>query len=259
LQELHQATSLPRPSILRILEALTSLGYVRKGLSDNKYRVTSQVLRLGDSLTAEAQLIEIATPSLDRLCDLLRWPSDLALFDPTLPDSMVVAETSLRQSRFYISRGAAGVRVNILGSAVGIAFLSTQQEDFVGAVLEAARAGSDHTNLSIIASGTVITLVREAQRNGFALRHPLFLGGAYNAEPRNDGLNALAIPLTLEGIPGAAISVTWKILSSPVDEMVRDALPALHAASQEIRNKWEELISQPTEKSRFVQPLESRD
>lgn len=238
LQELHFSTGLPRPSILRLLESLIALGYVRKGLSDGRYRVTSQVLRLAESLTLDAQVVEIAVLSLDKLCDTLRCPSDLALFDSQARDCMQIAETSLRQSRFYISRGASGTRVNILGSAVGLAFLSSQPDQVVKSIVSDARRGRDPNNLSIIASGTFAETLLRAKSNEYAVRSPLFRGGAYNSAEEDDGLEALAIPLMLEGAPGAAINITWKRKARSMQDMIEIALPELRAAAEVIRARW---------------------
>ncbi|QJW84802.1 hypothetical protein HK414_17710 [Ramlibacter terrae] len=64
---------------------------------------------------------DVAAPWLDSLCQQVEWPSDPAIHNGD-DDFMVVLESSLRQSRFYVRRARGRVRVNLMGSAAGTAY-----------------------------------------------------------------------------------------------------------------------------------------
>jgi IclR family transcriptional regulator, mhp operon transcriptional activator len=237
LNDLHMRTDLPRPSLLRILATLVELGYVRRGLSDAKYRVTCKTLALAQALTAEDQLAELAAPYLDRLCDSLRWPSDLAVFDEAAGDCMLIAESSLRRSRFYVRRAATGVRVNVLASAVGIAYLSALPALRRLAIVRAARGGSDWHNLNSIASGDWRRQVERSKYLGYAFRTDDFRGGQYMGEPMDDGLDAIAVPVVVEGLV-AAINVTWNRRAVARQTMQQRSLPVLMATVGSLQRAW---------------------
>jgi IclR family transcriptional regulator, mhp operon transcriptional activator len=237
LNDLHISTDLPRPSLLRILATLVDMGYVRRGLSDAKYRVTSKALALAQSLTPEDQLAELAAPYLDRLCDQLRWPSDLAVFDATAGDCMLIAESSLRKSRFYVRRAATGARVNVLASAVGIAYLSALTEPQRLAIVRAARGGGDWHNLNSIASGVWQRQVERSERLGFAFRADAFRGGRYMGEPEDDGLDAIAVPVALDGLV-AAVNVTWNRKAVTRQAMKQRSLPVLIETAGSLQRAW---------------------
>jgi IclR family mhp operon transcriptional activator len=237
LNDLHLRTDLPRPSLLRILATLVELGYVRRGLSDAKYRVTSKTLALAQALTPEDQLAELAAPYLDRLCDSLRWPSDLAVFDKASGDCMLIAESSLRKSRFYVRRAATGVRVNVLASAVGIAYLSTLPASQRLAIVHAARGGSDWHNLNSIASGAWRRQVERSKCLGYAFRADAFRGGPYMGEPVDDGLDAIAVPVVLDGLV-AAVNVTWNRKAFTRQAMKQKSLPMLMETVGGLQRAW---------------------
>lgn len=234
LEVLHRRTSLPRPTLLRILQSLVESRMVRRGLSDGNYRLTTAVADLAMGLTDHDRLIDCATPVLEALCVQIGWPSDLAVFGEAAGDYMQIAETSLLQSRFFITRPTAGVKVNLLGSAVGIAYLSALPAAERNRILVRARIGKDPNNLRVIADGKVGNLIVAANKAGYATRHPLFIGGRYGDNPADDGLAAIAVPVRCQSICVGVVSITWKRRAMDEIEMVRLHLDKLQAAAKEI-------------------------
>src|SRR3982074_2720545 len=76
LQDLFDATGIPKPSLLRILATLSKRGLVSRRLPDGRERVRGfsgvAQRRAGPGGVAEA-----AAPVLDHLCQKVLWPSDL--------------------------------------------------------------------------------------------------------------------------------------------------------------------------------------
>src|SRR5690348_603658 len=77
LQDVHAATGLPKPTLLRILRTLERGGVVRRRLADGRYQITSDAYRISRRPDRYDRLTEIAGPVLNRLCQRIAWPSDL--------------------------------------------------------------------------------------------------------------------------------------------------------------------------------------
>jgi IclR family mhp operon transcriptional activator len=118
---LAQKTGIPRPSLYRILEALRALGYVRRDPDGERYELTIQVRALSDGFKDEAWIREAALPAMESLQRDIVWPTDIATF---YDDAMWLRETTRRQSPLTIDAATAGLRLPMLKSATGKAYLA---------------------------------------------------------------------------------------------------------------------------------------
>jgi IclR family mhp operon transcriptional activator len=144
---------------------------------------------------------------------------------------MVVLESSLRQSRFFVRRARGRVRVNLLGSAAGTAYLAALPAPRRAGLVEAAWQGRDPHNAAVIAANDLERRVQAARRTGYAQRHPLYRGGGYNKPPLDDALQAIAVPILHGGRVLGALNINWNRAALPEREMARRHLAALRAAA----------------------------
>ncbi|NJO23942.1 MAG: helix-turn-helix domain-containing protein [Sphingomonadales bacterium] len=79
LADLHEATGLPKPTLLRILVTLEGAGMVHRGIDDRRYRISARLTRVARKADRSDRVAEAAAPVLDRLCKKIIWPSDLAV------------------------------------------------------------------------------------------------------------------------------------------------------------------------------------
>ena len=98
LHEIHLATDISKPSLLRILHTLEQSGMVSRRLADGHYRI-STVAAHGRKRDRYDRVAEAAAPVLDRLCQKVSWPSDL--FVPA-GDHMERRESSRSQTPYFI-------------------------------------------------------------------------------------------------------------------------------------------------------------
>lgn len=98
LHEIHRATHISKPSLLRILNTLQDAGFVSRRLADGRYRI-SAFARVGRKRDRHDRVAEAAAPVLDRLCQNVRWPSDLMV---PAGDHMERRETSQAASPFFV-------------------------------------------------------------------------------------------------------------------------------------------------------------
>lgn len=236
LVELQGATGLSGPTLLRLLKTLIAQHAVRRSTTDQRYRNSVQLQGLTRGMEPSERLADVAAPWLDSLCQQVEWPSDLAIHHGD-DDFMAVLESSLRQSRFYVRRARGRVRVNLLGSAAGTAFLAALTIERRMELLESARAGRDIHNAAVIAANDLDRRIREARRQGYAPRARAYRGGSYNGSPRDDALQAIAVPIVHGGSVLGALNINWNRGAMTEREMVRRHLAALRAAARDRRRR----------------------
>src|SRR5260221_6574333 len=119
LHEIHLATGISKPSLLRILNTLEHAGYVSRRLVDGHYRISAFV-RMGRKRDRYDRVAEAAAPVLDRLCQKVRWPSDLMV---PAGCEMERLETNHHYSPFFV---LPGLRVRV-GPHVACLFTAVVQ------------------------------------------------------------------------------------------------------------------------------------
>ncbi len=81
IQQIHEATGFPKPSIVRMLETLLAEGYVARDNMCGGYWVTSRALELASGCEGISQIIEIARPFAIELTQQLKWPIGIGVLD----------------------------------------------------------------------------------------------------------------------------------------------------------------------------------
>lgn len=231
LQELHAATAIPKPSLLRILNTLERGGLVSRRLADGRYRISGNLARMARKRDRYDRVAEAAAPVLDRLCQRLAWPSDLAV---PAGDHMENRESSRTHSPFIVFHDRVGHHINWLLSAVGRAYLAhcpaDEREKIVGRLRRSQHAedrlAHDTDRLERILS--------DARARGYATRDSGFAGGYYGRAPYSDGLHAIAVPLIDGTRVHGAINLLWLRQAGSIESFIRGHLAELQAAAAEI-------------------------
>ena len=148
LHDIFLATGISKPSLLRILNTLERAGVVSRRLVDGHYRISAftQMAHKGDRYDRVA---EAAAPVLDRLCQKVRWPSDLIV---PAGDHMERRETNQPSSPFFLNRAhrnRVGQPIGWLLTGVGRAYLAfvrtrSASKFFEGCTGQTSRRISSH-------------------------------------------------------------------------------------------------------------------
>jgi IclR family transcriptional regulator, mhp operon transcriptional activator len=232
LQDIYRLTTIPKPTLLRILLTLERAGAVSRRLADGRYRISTNLTRLARKRDRYDRVAEAAAPVLDRLCQKISWPSDLMV---PAGDHMEIRETSRTQSPFatYYSKDRVGVPVNWLLSAVGRAYLAhcpdEERENLINLVRKSDKAENwlarDRKRLDEILS--------ETRKRGYGIRDQGFLGGPYGAQ-LPDVLAAIAVPLLDGRRVHGVINIIWPKPAHTIEVFASRYLPELQAAAVEI-------------------------
>jgi IclR family transcriptional regulator, mhp operon transcriptional activator len=218
---LSRATGMPRPTIHRAVQALCRQGYVAQIPSQSRFRLTSNVRHLSSGFRSDDGIAEIGAPVILRIQRKLLWPTTLAAFDR---DAMVVHETTRHRSPFVFDWGAVGVRLPMLTTAMGLAFLAFSSAEKRRLILNLLRNSSARDDDPAHNAKAVDRLIRSTARRGFGLRQ----GGIV---PQT---TSIAVPLIAKNDTLGTIAITFASSALPLEQAVTKFVPVLRDAALEI-------------------------
>jgi IclR family mhp operon transcriptional activator len=231
LQDLHAETAISKPSLLRILHTLERGGLVTRRLADGRYRISGNFARLAHQHDRYDRVAEAAAPVLDRLCQRLSWPSDLAV---PAGDHLENRETSRTHSPSIVFHDRIGHHINWLLSAVGRAYLAHCPAAERERILSRLRRSRHAEDKLAHDPKRLERILADVRARGYASRDPGFAGGYYGRPPYSDGLYAIAVPLIAGKRVYGAINLLWLRPAGTVESFARRHLTELRAAAGDI-------------------------
>ena len=236
LHDIHVATSISKPSLLRILNTLERAGLVSRRLADGHYRI-SAFTRLARKRDHYDRVAEAAAPVLDRLCQKVLWPSDLMV---PAGDHMERRETSQAYTPFFFIHPARRIRVgqsvNWLLTGMGRAYLAFCPEQEREGILRMLRRSDQPEDRLARDPKRLDKILAETRARGYGTRDLIFTGGNYGAPPFDDGLAAIALPLLDRTRVHGSINILWIRTAFTIEEFADRHLADLRAAAAETVN-----------------------
>ena len=235
LHEIHLATRIPKPSLLRILNTLEKAGVASRRLVDGKYRVSAlgHVSRKRDRYD---RVVEAAAPVLHRLCQKVLWPSDLAV---PAGDHLQRRETNRPFSPLRIQPpmyqiNQVGQPLCWLMTGLGRAYLAFCPAEERERILRRLRTSAKPEDRLAREPKRLDKILAETRARGFGTRDPAFIGGFYGAPPADDGLAGMAVPLLDGSRVHGVINILWIKTAFTVEDFGARHLGDLQAAAREI-------------------------
>lgn len=232
LAELHAATGLPKPTLLRLLGALEAEQLVWRAMADGRYRSRVAIARAPPIAARHARLAAVAAPHLAKLNERVFWPSDLAVRAGL---QITLLETSRRESRFLMHRDPLGTRIDLLLSAAGravLAYLPPAERD---RLLDALTARpSARMDRAPVDRPAVLRMLAQTRSRGYAVRDPSFGGVGLLREERDDKLAAIAVPVLGRGRVIGSLNLVWPRHLQNEATLARRHLPLLREAADAI-------------------------
>ena len=226
INTMASAVGLPRTTTYRILETLRLAGYVERDTHDDCYRPTIMVRALSDGFDDEALIAHIAKPLLASLGVQIVWP--VAVATP-LGSTMMIRETTDRESPLALEQYGAGVRVPMLASAAGrayLAFCPAPQRDALLELLARSPLPEDRMARDRI---EVERLLSETRSQGFGMAH---------RARRVSEETSLAVPVGSKDRILAALTVRYAATAVPLRTAVEQFLPKMRAVAQKIEAQF---------------------
>lgn len=217
LSELSSSTTLPLPTIHRLLRTLVTLGYVRQ-LPNRRYSLGPRLIRLGEA--ANKQLGVLARPQLKSLVDRLGETSNMAVLDADM--IIYVAQVPSRHSMRMFTE--VGRRAHTHSTGVGKAILAQLDDATVRGII--SRSGMPTPTSKSI--GDIDTLLRDLEK----IRQR-----GYSVDEEEQEIGVRCFAMAVENAPTPmAISVSGPV--SRVDEAFAErAVPLLREAARAISDE----------------------
>ena len=116
LGELHAATGLPKPTLVRLLQTLIAAGYATRISAQVGYRITEQVLALSGGVRFIDRIVAAATAPMARFTREHGWPLALSkvrggvslVLHSTVPQSPLSFEAAGYNTAFPLATSAIG-------------------------------------------------------------------------------------------------------------------------------------------------------
>ncbi len=193
--ELEAKLGLPSATVIRILETLEDLGYVRNNGRRAGYTLTEKVLELSAGYHGLPVFVQEAERVLLELTAAIRWPAALATLDDV---SMVVRLSTIPQSPLAHTHSTLQKRLELLTRAHGRAYLAYCREE-ERARLYRRLCEARVTTLSPDAlEARMVPILDQVRRLGFAQRD-------HEIDPQT---TTLAMPVLAEDSVLATVGVT---------------------------------------------------
>lgn len=228
LHELHQATGLPKATLLRMLVTLGQKGLIWQRLADGAYLPhVDQVERA--SFTTSARIAETASPYMKALSTKVAWPSVLGA--PRL-DHMEIIETNSPLFRLdSATLGPIGVKLSYIHTATGRAYLAACGDAERDSIIDRLRPANPPEG----SEAELRQMLGMVRQRGYATRDPMMPWPDRSKQlVLRDGRRSMAVPIMVESSPIATINVTWPSRRGADEAVVKRHLEALKATARAI-------------------------
>lgn len=230
IQDLHNDTGLPKPTLVRFLRTMARAGYVTNDQRQAGYQLTALVSSLSSGYHGDPLVIEAGRAWAIQLTRQWQWPVSIAVLEG---DSVVVRFSTVADSPVSPFHSTINMHLSLFTNALGRAYLAYCDDDQIEAFVQAAERSDDPTVAGIARDPEYLrTLVRSIRRSGYALRD-------MRVEPKNS--NTLAVPIFLNGRVRATLGMTFFRSAIKSHDQFRDYAAKLKQVSAQITADTERL------------------
>jgi len=169
VSDLKAATGIPAPSLVRILETLVGIGYVRQMSRMSGYCLTDKVQALAAGYHGLPEVFEGAKQAADAFTRDMLWPASIATFDV---DAMVVRYSTIPASPLSHKQSTINARLDMLTRGHGRAYLAFCAEEERRHVYDVLVRSSLYHGTVEELEAEMAPVIASARRLGVARRDP---------------------------------------------------------------------------------------
>ena len=170
IHDLHVATRLPKPTIVRLLETLIAAGYVSGDRRQGGYQVTSLVTSLSSGFHGDHLAVEAGRAWAVQLTRRFVWPTSIAVLDK---DCVVVRFSTVPDSPMSPFHATINMRLSLISRALGLAYLAFCPDPERELLIAMLQTSSDPEDGLARYPKQLTALINTVRRQGFAERDPL--------------------------------------------------------------------------------------
>ncbi len=221
--ELARITGLHRTTVKRLLETLKAEGLVHQKDDGTSYALGFEVRRLSEGYVGADWIDQVAAPAMRAHLRALSWPSDLATPDGGF---MIVRESTHRVSLLSQHRATIGIRIPMLVSSLGRAWLSWCADEEREATLSLLRERTDAIGEMARDAGYVKQVLRDTRRRGYAINKGEWAG--------EESVTAIAFPIRIGEHAIGAINLVLQRHAVSEREIATRYVPLLRSLADDI-------------------------
>jgi IclR family mhp operon transcriptional activator len=222
---LSRATRLHRTTVKRVLETLRVEGLVHHKDDGTSYALGFEVRHLSEGYVAADWIDRVAAPAMRVHLRALSWPSDLATPDLGF---MIVRESTHRASLLSQHRATIGIRIPMLVSSLGRAWLTWCDEGERAATLSGLRARADSIGEMARDVTYVNRIICETRKRGYSINR-----GEWQAEA---SVTAIGFPIRSGDHAIGAINLVMQSNALTERDLSKRYVPLLRTLADEISN-----------------------
>jgi IclR family mhp operon transcriptional activator len=214
LADLHRATGLPKPTLLRLLDSLSAAGYVNRAPGQAGYAPAPRLQLLSAGVDHDERVVRIAEPMMHALSQTVAWPSDLAVRQGGV---MVIRASTRSTGPVRLAEPIVRSGTQILRSEFGLAYLAWCAEAERRRTLDGIAAVGPPDADAELMLADIEAVLAETRRRGYAVRPERYVRE----------LNAIAVPILDRGGAVASLSLVFHVHAAPLTWIVKHCLPKL--------------------------------
>lgn len=165
--EIAKQTGIPRPTVYRLLETLEGMNFLLRDHSSDKWRPTLYTKSLSSGFRDEDWVCREAVPEMTRLAREILWPLDLVTFKDY---RMEIRESTHNISPYSVDHGMVGLKLPVLDTAGGRAYLAFSPEDEYRHTIEGLTAEFGLETPIYLADGPLDHILEESRKLGLGYR-----------------------------------------------------------------------------------------
>lgn len=243
LSEIVEATGLAHTTVVRIVRTLENDGLVRRIEGSKRYAVTELSLGLSCGFSQDDRLTAKAAEPIRALTRQIGWPVTVLT---RVGGSMVVRDSSVRETSLTFNVYDAGITLPMFESAAGRAFFAFSSPEQQAEML--AHAASCHPGLNAHAleemrSDRTIAQIRADGHVAMA---------SVGSQERVRGNAAIAVPLVAQGALAGVLSLVFFARAMPLSRAVSELVPHLARTAREIGEAMHTVPGARAERNRQI-------
>jgi len=222
VQMLHQATGLPKSTVVRLMKSLCAMGYAANDRRQGGYAVASRVKSLSNGFHGDPLVVEAARPWALAFTAQYRWPLAIAVLDGT---SVMVRFSTIPDSPVSPFHGTLNMRLSLLRRALGRAYLAFCPAEERSMLLDLLARSHEPEDQLIGDRRRTQLLLAAVRKQGFAERDPM-------VEPRSSG--TVAVPIVGNGKVLATVGMTYFISAIDRRDVIERYAPLVQTLAEDI-------------------------
>lgn len=223
VRDLHAATGLPKPTIVRLLQTLEQMGYVSNDARHGGYQVTSKVTSLSSGFHGDPLVVEAGRAHAIMLTKQLIWPATIAILDET---HMVVRYSTIPDSPNSPFHATINMRLTLNQHALGLAYLAFCNRDEQDLLIKSVLCPDGEADGRSIEKERVFRRKLQTVRSqGFAERIPVM-------KPKSS--NTIAVPIISEDRVLGTLGITYFRSAYSREEAIERFVDKLQGAASDI-------------------------